>query len=549
MSAGVEPSNRSAPSQSAPARTIELDRPSPTPPSPLAAFATSRPARAIGWFLVLAAVPYAHPKLRSLRLIEAPWDRAAPAITAPLDPAGSQGLSAEYGDLALKEGRDEAPPMLDESTGEVTFAASTIGGKSPATKGSAAAPPIVLSDLARDVGANARAVEDPSGHALDAFYASLARTEKGEPGATTRVAHYGDSLLVSDFMSSTLRRRFQARFGDGGHGWLLAAKPWAWYFHQDVSFWSSEGWNTHRIVNPRITDELYGYGGATFRTREGGIRASFSTAKAEPGDPTTEKQAFGRRASRFDVHYLEQPEGGSFDVLVDGKVVDTVNTRATSKALKLSTIHADDGPHTFDLKTTGSGEVRLFGVALERDLPGVVWDALGVNGARARLLDVIDHAHWAESLRLRDPQLVVLQFGTNESEDTGYPMSTYESTLEGVLREVKDALPNASCLVVGTMDRAGAGSGGLATRPIIPLLSESQRKVAFKVGCAFWDTFYAMGGDGAMGRWSQSKPKLGGGDLTHPTATGAALLGDLLYSALTQGFDTARAGAPTQTPR
>ena len=105
-----------------------------------------------------------------------------------------------------------------------------------------------------------------------------------------------------------------------------------------------------------------------------------------------------------------------------------------------------------------------------------------------------------------------------------------------MLKHVKTALPQAGCLVVGTMDRAGHGAGGMETRPIIPLLSAAQKKTALAAGCAFWDTYASMGGSGAFGRWLKSNPKLGGGDLTHPTPVGAALLGDLLYTALMKAY-------------
>ncbi len=488
-----------------------------------------KPVRAALAFGVLAALPYAHPRLAALRLF-------TPQADAPVAD-GPTGITPEYGELTLQQAENEKPPILEDHGDAPRLVAAAAPGAAPSSASSAAAP--VLSELAKAVGATFRAVEDPSGHAMSAFYASLEKSERGAPGAITRVAHYGDSLVVSDFMSSTLRRRFQQRFGDAGHGFLLMAKPWAWYFHQDVSYWSSDGWKVHRIVNPRIGDELYGYGGATFRALEGGVKSSFGTAKPVAGEPKNDKEAFGRRVSRFDVHYLEQPDGGSFDLVLDGKKAQTLSTRLKAgepKRLAIAKVTAEDGEHTLEVRAHGGAEARFFGVALERDVPGVVWDALGVNGGRARILDVNDDGHWAESLRARAPALVVLQYGTNESEDTGYPVDQYESTLEAVLRQVKAALPESSCLVVGAMDRAGHGVGGMETRPIIPKLVDSQRKVAFKVGCAFWDTYLSMGGPGAMGRWAKATPKLGGGDLTHPTMTGATLLGDLLYAALMSGY-------------
>lgn len=477
----------------------------------------TKPVQALGWFLLIAAIPYAHPKLKKFRLIHAPWDH-----DVEITNDGPTGITPEYGDVVLEQSNDETPTDEQHAPIEVQVA--------PAA--SAPDPKIPLIDVAKEVGAAYRPIEDPTGHALDSFYAALAKTESGAPNSAVRVAHYGDSLIVSDFMSSTLRRRFQARFGDAGHGFVLTAKAWKWYLHYDVQFSSSEGWVVNRIVNPRIADELYGYGGVSFRASDAGVKATFSTSKPVAGIPD---EGFGRRVSKWQVHWLAQPGGGKFDVSIDGSKVQTIDTKSPEKKLETTWFTADDGEHSFEVKVAGGGESRIFGVAMERDVPGVVWDALGVLGGRARILDVNDTKHWSDAMRARDPALVVFQYGTNESTDTGYPMDQYESSLEQVLRHAKQAVPNASCLVVGPMDRGIKGGGG-ETMPIIKQLEEAQRKVALKVGCAYWDTFLAMGGDGAMARWVKAKPQLGSGDFTHPTYAGASILGDLLYSALMSGF-------------
>lgn len=486
------------------------------------------PVRALAWFALLACIPYAHPSLKALRLVKAPWDKSDPSQVAADAPTG---LTPQYGEVALAEAPtdDKTSSAPDEPIPE-TFAPSSAPG---------APQSYALSEFAESVGAKSVAVEDPSGKAMEAFWASLARTEKGAPGAITRVAHYGDSLLVSDLVSSTARKKFQARFGDAGHGFILIAKPWEWYHHEGINHSSSAGWRMNRIVNPRISDEMYGYGGATFRSNAGGTKASFSTLKqdAKPkGDP---KEDVGHRASRIDVHYLEEPQGGAFDIFIDGKKLKTIDTKAAQKRYGVASASADDGEHSFEVRVVGGQEVRLFGVAVERDSAGVVWDALGMNGARARLLDVQDDAHWAQALKARSPALVVLEYGANESGDTGYAWDKYEASLEKVLTQVRAALPQSSCLVMGAMDRAGSGAGGLETRPIIPRLVEAQRKVALKVGCAFWNTFDAMGGAGSMGRWTKTKPRLASGDLTHPSPAGGQLVGELLFGALMTGYQAA----------
>src|SRR5689334_7529902 len=82
---------------------------------------------------------------------------------------------------------------------------------------------------------DAGSVVDPT-HALDSFYASLARTDTKQPGAITRITHYGDSPITNDGITAPVRRLLQTRFGDAGHGFILLDRPWAWYGHQNISF-------------------------------------------------------------------------------------------------------------------------------------------------------------------------------------------------------------------------------------------------------------------------------------------------------------------------
>src|SRR5262249_46822261 len=83
-------------------------------------------------------------------------------------------------------------------------------------------------------------LNDPN-HALDHFFEALQRTESKQRGAVTRILHYGDSPTTADLITGDARKLLQSRFGDGGHGFCLLAKPWAWYDHDGVSL-SGAGW-------------------------------------------------------------------------------------------------------------------------------------------------------------------------------------------------------------------------------------------------------------------------------------------------------------------
>lgn len=369
-------------------------------------------------------------------------------------------------------------------------------------------------------------LEDPTEHALDGFFAALQKTQAKESGAITHIAHFGDSIVVSDYVSGTLRRKFQKAFGDAGHGYVLIANAWPAYFHNDVYRYASTGWKVSRIVGPVNRDGYYGLGGVSFQAPPG-ARARFGSAK---------KGSFGRAVSRFTIVYLKSEHAGGFRINVDGESRGSVDADAPEKQVGYEVVDVPDGEHELEIVTQG-GTTRLFGVVLERDGPGVVLDALGVQGARIRFLDKQDDAHWAEQLRWRKPDLLVYQFGANESGDGfAYPMSEYYKTMVAVLEQGKKALPESSCLILGAMDRASKKDEGLVSMRVIPMLVAEQRKAARTVGCAFFDTFEAMKGQGGMPGWVRRG--LGQADLTHPTGVGSEVLARWIYRALMSSYNS-----------
>jgi lysophospholipase L1-like esterase len=181
----------------------------------------------------------------------------------------------------------------------------------------------------------------------------------------------------------------------------------------------------------------------------------------------------------------------------------------------------------------------MFGAVIENDGPGVVYDSLGVNGAFAGLLaTVMNEQHWTAQLQHRHPNLVILNYGTNESQyASDDQMTRYERDLREVVRRVHTALPNDPVLIVSPMDRGTHQGGKVITLPSIPKIVEMQRRVAAETNSAFFDLFAAMGGEGTMAKWREGKNHLVGGDLTHPNGAGAEKIGDLIYHALIDGYD------------
>ncbi len=367
-------------------------------------------------------------------------------------------------------------------------------------------------------------IENPA--ALEAFYAALRRSAQGEASAITRIAHYGDSTIAADEITFTARRKLQSRFGDAGHGFMLVARGNMHYLHHDIEHRESSGWEVFSLVEHRWRNGFYGYGGVLARGSSG-EHSVFATVDEAP---------VGHRVSRFELFYQRFPAGGDLRLSVDGESRTTIKTSSPTIEDGFETIKVPDGKHLLSLRALGN-EVRLYGVVQERDVPGVVYDSLGLVGARAERLLGADPAHMARQIAHRSPDLLVLGFGGNEAGNEWLDPEHYERELTKVVKLMRSGKPEMSCLLFAPLDQGERNSrGDLVTLPVLPAIVDAQRRVASAEGCAFFDTWLAMGGKGSVARWYHRHPRLISSDFRHATPAGYQVIAGLYYEALLKGF-------------
>jgi lysophospholipase L1-like esterase len=357
--------------------------------------------------------------------------------------------------------------------------------------------------------------------AMDGYYAALAASQKNK--ATTRVSWYGDSVSATDLIPGRVRDRLQAAYGDGGPGFVHAAQPHRFMDSHAFTRTNTGHWMTWSSSLVQIPDNLYGFGG--------------STAEAiGPGNKVRVKvKTPSGKLSRIDVYYLAQPRGGSAEILVDGAAVATFDTAADAKKAQFQTAAVADGEHVVEVQVV-SGRVRLFGLAVERD-QGLVVDNVALVSASAKTMLNNLPEHWTSQLAHRDPDLVVVMLGSNESiwlSAGRRAMNDYQALFGRMLAPIRAARPGASCLVVAPLDQAEDKDGTLVSRALIPVMVEAQRQAAREHGCAFWDAFSWMGGRGAAVRWNHRG--LLGSDFHHLSPKGSTMLADGLVGALEAGY-------------
>jgi len=365
---------------------------------------------------------------------------------------------------------------------------------------------------------------------LDSFFRSLTQIKSGRRIEPVRVMHYGDSHTAADILTAEIRRSFQRDFGDGGAGYISARNPFSTR-RRGVETGTSSGWVMDGVGSSGTNDGIYGLSGFSISTSRAGESAWLETV-----------------CNHFEIYYLRQPGGGTIDILVDGvSVLDRpLSLDAAAPAPDYFTYDApSDSNHRIEIRTTQPGKTRILGIVTEHIAPGVSYDVLGINGARAnRLLSWNDTA-FVDNLVQRKPDLIIIAYGTNEVTDGDWSVESYSRMFANILKRFRRAAPQASILVYGPPDR---GDVGLAETKM-PAMIEAQRRAAFEVGAAFWNSYAAMGGSGSMSAWVQQG--LAQGDRVHLSRDGYIRMGSMFYNDLLAAYNESRARAPrgTSPPR
>jgi lysophospholipase L1-like esterase len=361
---------------------------------------------------------------------------------------------------------------------------------------------------------------------LASVFARLQELDGRAAKSDVRIVQLGDSHTASDYGTSVARVRLANRFGDGGRGFLPLGQPYRRLFQAGESVTRGVGFEPLKAslqgVRTAGDDGFYGPSGVAMEARApGSSMTSELTASAE----------------HYEIAYLGQPNGGSFEVFVDGKSMARISTARAARASASQRFDVTHGAHTLDVRATGDGPVRIFGVRLDDDAVGVTFDSLGMNGAKATTLLTSDEAHFRDQLGRLAPSLVILAYGTNEAGDSTTTPDEHAAAMVALAEHVKIGAPGASCIMLGPPDRDGRTATGVHSLPKLTDIITAQRRAADDAGCAFYDQQAAMGAPDSIGRWASESPPRARRDLVHLTRAGYATLAEALVSDVVKAYE------------
>jgi hypothetical protein len=208
-----------------------------------------------------------------------------------------------------------------------------------------------------------------------------------------------------------------------------------------------------------------------------------SISCAVPGAAVT----VGFDGEGIDLYYLQDTEGGSFSVSIDGKKMATItHNQSIPCAAKATFNRLARGKHVMVIRVV-TGKTTLFGVDARiksaKDSRRFILHKWGNGWASTEEYANIDENVFITSLRELNPDKIVILLGTNDHNLDHRDAEGVKANLKTILSRIKKALPDAGVLVVSTFTTDGNEAKKLLSEYVNTAFPEA----AAEAGYSYWD--------------------------------------------------------------
>ncbi len=344
---------------------------------------------------------------------------------------------------------------------------------------------------------------------LEHFYVCLdsLKTKKKK----IRIAHFGDSMIEGDLITSTLRSLFQENFGGSGVGFINAAPFNASFrqsIHQDFS---------KNLESISVKDKQSNYQ----------IGLSGFTAVSDGNTWVSLKQV--KTGDNLKLFYGKHKTESSFVIEIDTLKNDIlINKELQAYSYKLTN-------HEVKINCSSSSSFPIYGLSVESDT-GIIIDNFSFRGSSGTLFKELNADLLKQFQEYLQYDLIILHYGVNVAGAKTTDYSWYERNMLTNINFLKTAFPNTSFLIIGCGDRAVKYNGQYATSKGIEPLIETQKKLAQKTHCGFLNFYEAMGGKNSMVKWVTGDTCFANKDYTHFNHKGAEKAGKILYNEILNDY-------------
>lgn len=356
---------------------------------------------------------------------------------------------------------------------------------------------------------------------------------KATPYQRMRVVHIGDSHVQADIFTGHIRNRLQDLFGAGGRGLVFpyaAANTHAAYDYA-TRVWGT--WTGDRNI-VRVPKLPMGVMGISARTEDpkAGFRIAFND------------YAYHADNTRLRIYYAADKAAFDLKIKVNGDP-EEILVPCNNPFLNYLDVQLPHNPKYLDVSVVATDSTRkffeLYGLQLQTPGErGVLYNSVGINGADFQA--ILRQDRMARELKDLYPHLVVVDVSGNEYYAGGLNQATFTQRLTDILRNVKQAAPQAAVVVSCSQDFYRWRS---QSHPAVEPAAALAKEVAFANNCAFYDYHKVAGGKYAMRHWYNYG--LAKWDRIHLTLAGYTLKGELFANALLTSYYMALRG-DTVTP-
>lgn len=337
------------------------------------------------------------------------------------------------------------------------------------------------------------------------------------------IVHIGDSHIQADYLTSVVRRNFQTYFGNAGRGLIVPLRVAGTNEPPNFISRSNVKWLSKRCVHPNEPLPI-GIGGITIETNDPG--ANLEIYMNDLWHDYT--------SQRLSVFYLKDPSSFSFivkDTL--GNELGSMDT-TMSPFESFSEIKLKSPASAFIMEMRRNSAVQnhatIFGLHLTNEKNGVMYHAIGVNGAK------YEHYNAARFFTRQTaalmPEVFIISLGTNEAVNFPYLDKNLTKHIDQLIASLRSANPLAKFILVTPPN---AFRRKVKPNPGINMVREVILQYAVENGYAFYDMYKAMGGETAANSWKAAgliRP-----DGVHFTKEGYEYQGNLLFSAIMRSYN------------
>jgi hypothetical protein len=357
--------------------------------------------------------------------------------------------------------------------------------------------------------------------ALAHFFKALLSTQHNK--TVTRIAYFGDSMIEGDLISQDLRSLMQDRFGGNGVGYVPITSIVSG-FRKSVKH-SFSGWRTYNFFKEPPTGNFLSISGYGFiPEQQKKIDTTLLTSNVWVKYKTVDRKYLNRF---YTTKLLYGKSTGKNSVVINNKRYLLTGTNTVNQ---LVIEHQKDSLQV-EAYFQCEKPLDIYGFSLESG-DGVVVDNFSFRGNSGLPNYRVPKDVYAGINQCLEYDLIILQYGLNAVSPTITTYGWYEIGMNNVIRHLKESFPGVSILLVSVGDKSYNKDGVFQTDPSVPLLLESQKRLAANNQIAFWSLYDAMGGYGSMVQWVEGDTAFANKDYAHFNALGSQRVGALLFNKL-----------------